>query len=143
MKFNVRDEDGNEFEVEEVMTQSDTGDCGGQLPQNEPAKATDDELSVEEIASLKKLASVAEKLISLIPADDAGQTPATTGDEDEDEDDDEEETVIETGDCGAMPAKKDSLKKSVGANESKTRAADAVVEDAVSEAWAKRYGGKR
>lgn len=143
MKFNVRDEDGNKFEVEEVTKQPDAGDCGGQLPQNEPAKATDDELSVEEIASLKKLASVAEKLISLIPADNAGQEPATTGDEDEDEDDDEEETVVETGDCGAMPAKKDSLKKSVGANESKTRAEDSVVEDAVSEAWAKRYGGKR
>lgn len=142
MKFNVRDEDGNEFEVEEVTKQPDTGDCGGQLPQNNPAEVMDDELSVEEIVSLKKLASVAEKLISLIPADDAGQEPAMTGDEDENEDDDEEEIVVETGDCGAMLAKKDSLKKSVGANESKTRAKDAV-EDAVSEAWAKRYGGKK
>lgn len=143
MKFNVRDEDGNVFEVEEVTKQEET-DCGGQLPQNEPAKASDDELSVEEIASLKKLASVAEKLISLIPADDAGADPAATGDEDPDEnEDDDEETVVETGDCGAMPAKKDSLKKSVGANEPKTRANDSDIEDVVSIAWAKRYGGKK
>ena len=140
MKFNVRDEDGNEFEVEEVMTQPDTDNCGA-LPQNEPAKASDDELSAEEIASLKKLASVAEKLISLIPTENA--EPAATGDEDEDENEDDDETVIETGDCGAMPAKKDSLKKSVGANETKTRADDSINEDVVSAAWAKRYGGKR
>lgn len=141
MKFNVRDEDGNEFEIEEVTTQPDTGDGDGQLPQNEPAKTTDDELSVEEIASLKKLASVAEQLIALIPVEEAEH--AETGDEDEDEDDDEEETLVETGDCGAMPAKKDSLKKSVGANEPKAHANDSAVEDAVSDAWAKRYGGKR
>ena len=91
--------------------------------------------------ALKKLASVAEKLIALIPSEESS---SEMSDEDEEITSNEgEEVIVNTEDCDNMGMKKDSLKKAVGANERKRRAEDSIVEDAISNAWAKRYGGKR
>lgn len=127
MKFNIRDVDGNEYNVEEVEETT--------AVDNEFYPDADNALSTDEIASLKKLANIADKLCALI------DEPKVEEDADEDIEDDEEqiEEVIDT----SIRAK-DSIKKSVGAIEtSKSKANDAIEADVVSEAWAKRYGGKK
>lgn len=141
MKFNVRDEDGNTFEVEEVVEKDES--AAGELPENTPAQVTDNELTPEEIASLKQLASVAQQLIALIPSEGATDEDVDgDGDEDEDEiDGDESGTVVNT-DCDGKQMATDSLKKGVGAVE-KFKQRDSIEEDSVSVAWAKRYGGNR
>ena len=129
MKFNIRDVDGNEYNVEEVEETT--------AVDNEFDPDTGNTLSTDEIASLKKLANIADKLCALIDA------PKAEDEEEEEEaiEDDEEqiEEVIDT----SIRAK-DSIKKAVGAIEtSKSKANDAIEADVVSEAWAKRYGGKK
>lgn len=143
MKFNVRDEEGKTFEVEEVTEKDET--AAGELPENTPAQTTDAELTPEEIASLKQLASVAPKLIALIPSEGAAdEDTAAEGDEDDPDGDDEDEsgTVVNTGDCDGTKKTTDSLKKAVGSTEKPT-VIDSVEEDTISQAWAKRYGGNR
>jgi predicted RNA-binding protein with EMAP domain len=96
----------------------------------------DDELSPEEIASLKQLAAVADKLVSLVN---------TTTDEDEEEEqieDEEEERIEEVIDTSKIKSA-DSIKKSAIAIEKKIKADDSLDKDTVSDAWAKRYGGNK
>lgn len=86
------------------------------------------ELTDEELASLKKLLSVADKLLTLVSTED-------TEEEEHVEDSEEEnEEKKELGDSfksiGAVHQKKKSL------NDSET------LEQAINNAWAKRYGGK-
>lgn len=136
MKFNVRDENGKEYKVEEVEEVKKTDD------EDETKKpltntCTDDALSPEEIASLKKLAGMADKLCALVD---------TTTDEEEEEEEieDEGEQIEEVIDTDEPKKAKDSIKKSAGAIEKKTiKTGDSVEEDDVSAAWAKRYGGNR
>ena len=139
MKFYVHDEDGNKFEVEEVTEQP--AEVEGELPENKPV--SDAELLPEEVDALKKLAAVADKLMSLISSDtdDCGSDPMLDEEEEEEEAEEEEETVVDT-DCGLGIKQKDSVKKSIGANENKRSTNDSVEEDTVAAAWAKRYGGK-
>ena len=135
MRFKIRDKNGKEFNVEEIEEVKD-----------EPlTEACDDDegLSSEEIASLKQLAAVADKLIGLVN---------TTTDEDEIEDEEEEEIeeiedeekeqieeVIDT----SKKKTADSIKKSATAIEKKIKTDDSLDKDAVSDAWAKRYGGNK
>lgn len=136
MKFNVRDENGKEYEVEEVEAVKKTDD------EDETKKpltntCTDDALSPEEIASLKKLAGIADKLCALVD---------TTTDEEEEEEEieDEGEQIEEVIDTDEPKKAKDSIKKSAGAIEKKKiKTDDSIVEDDVAAAWAKRYGGNR
>jgi len=97
----------------------------------------DDELSTEEIASLKQLAAVADKLIGLVN---------TTTDEEEEEieqiEDEEEEQIEEVIDTSTIKTA-DSIKKSAIAIEKKIKADDSLNTDVVSDAWAKRYGGNK
>lgn len=97
------------------------------------------ELTNDEITALKSLAAVAPKLIAMTEAKDADEDKdegLETCDADEDEDE-EEETIVET----ETKPTRDS-KCSFGSNEkSKVRTDDSLV-DEVSEAWAKRYGGR-
>ena len=86
------------------------------------------ELTDEELASLKKLLSVADKLLALVSTED-------TEEEEHVEDSEEEnEEKKELGDSfksiGAVHQKKKSL------NDSET------LEQAINDAWVKRYGGK-
>lgn len=135
MKFNVRDENGKEYEVEEVEEVKKTDD------EDETKKpltntCTDDALSPEEIASLKKLAGIADKLCALVD---------TTTDEEEEEEEieDEGEQIEEVIDTDEPKKAKDSIKKSASAIEKKTVKTEDSVEDDVAAAWAKRYGGNR
>lgn len=139
MKFNVKDEDGKQFEVEEVV-EDET--AAGSLPaQSEPALKSDSELLPEEVQSLKKLAAVADKLVELI----SSANPAETGvaDEDNDEDDEDEdknnEHVVSTNDSAAHDS---NINRSIGANEPAKTTVNDSEEDVVANAWSKRYGGK-
>ena len=107
----------------------------------EEVNETKVELTDDEITALKSLAAVAPKLIAMTEAKDADEDKdegLETCDADADEDEDEdEETIVET----ETKPTRDS-KCSFGSNEkSKVRTDDSLV-DEVSEAWAKRYGGR-
>lgn len=140
MKFNVRDENGKEYKVEEVEEVKKTDD------EDETKKpltntCTDDALSPEEIASLKKLAGMADKLCALV---DTTTDEEVEEEEEEEEIEDEGEQIEEVIDTDEPKKAKDSIKKSAGAIEKKTvKTEDSVEEDDVAAAWAKRYGGNR
>lgn len=95
------------------------------------------ELTEEELASLKKLLPVADKLLALLSTEDSEEEKKVedTDEEEQVEDSEEEnEKKKELGDSfksiGAMHQKKKSL------NDSET------LEQVINNAWAKRYGGK-
>ena len=117
--FHIKDEDGKEYEVEEIKAETSEN----------PVK--DDALTDDEIAALKKLASVADKLIALTSTD-------TVEDEDEDVDvdinaDKDDEEVVDT-----------DTTKSMNALEKKANTMDSIdVQDSVNDAWAKYYGGQK
>lgn len=141
MKFHVKDENGEVFEVEEIEETPAKKD-------EEPQKTHDEGLTEEEISALKGLAAVAEKLMKLVAEtqDECGK------DEDEDEDEETEdeeidkdeqiEEVIDTDETEEKAKSRDS-KKSVGAIEKRTKTDDSLTDSLdVESAWAKRYGGK-
>lgn len=153
-KFYVRDEDGKNFEVEEVETTTTPAD---EIPAEEPPVQDANSLSDEEILSLKRLASVSDKLIALVETTDSNkeeEEDVTDSDEDEDEEDitdsDEDEDEDEAGeqvidtDEDEVPMKKDS-KKSFGSIEKKKTAKDSAIDSEleIANAWAKRYGGNK
>lgn len=93
------------------------------------------ELTEEELASLKKLLPVADKLLALVSTEDSEEeTFEDTDEEEQVEDNEENEEKKELGDSfksiGAMHQKKKGL------NDLDT------LEQAIDKAWAKRYGGK-
>lgn len=101
----------------------------------------DDGLSSEEIASLKQLAAVADKLVGLVNTTDEDEI------EDEEEEieeieDEEEEEIEEVIDTSKIKTG-DSIKKSAIAIERKIKADDSLNIDVVSDAWTKRYGGNK
>ena len=127
MKFYVKDEDGKNFAVEEV----------DEIPTEE---YTDEDetstLSVDEVLALKRLAAVADKIIALAETDEPieGEESGEIVDEDEDEE------IVDTD----KPVKGLDSKKSFGKIEVKQNTNDSFdsLTDDVSNAWAKRYGGK-
>ena len=146
MKFRIKDEDGKDYTVEEIIEKKSED--------VEPEVETKDEevisLTQEEIDNLKLLLPLAphvEKLVALVQ-EKADET-VEDEDEDEDEDFDEEiteeekevndEEVIETCEKETMPAR--DSKSSFGSLETKNVNIDDSLEDSVSQAWAKRYGG--
>lgn len=93
------------------------------------------ELTDEELASLKKLLSIADKLLALVSTEDTEEEQVEDTEEEEQvEDSEEENEKKELGDSfksiGAVHQKKKSL------NDSET------LEQAINDAWVKRYGGK-
>lgn len=96
------------------------------------------ELTDEELAALKKLLPVTDKLLALISTDDSEEEKPDVEDTDEEEQvedsEKENEEKKELGDSfksiGAVHQKKKGL------NDSET------LEQDVDNAWAKRYGGK-
>ena len=148
-KYLVRDGE-TEYEVTEVEEKPKDEDVIENEEEVVETKTEDDEsaLSAEEIAALKSLAAAAPKLLAMVKGNE-------TEDEDEDDkglvtcDEDEDETDIDV-DCDdeeieKIPETKPTRdsKRSFGAIERKpkVRADDSLV-DEVSDAWAKRYGGK-
>ena len=143
MKFFVKDEDNETFEVEEIE----------ETPIKEVAKEVetkDEALSAEEIAALKKLASVADKLIGMCTTsdededDDDDKDVDVDVDTDEDEDEDKEE-VLDTDEDDDKVIKPRDSKKSFGSIEKKRKAVSTVdsQQESIAEAWAKRYGGNK
>jgi len=145
MKFKIKDENGKEFEVEEVAEQ-DEG-CGGE-PGKKPEDVHDDEgsaLTPEEIASLKELAAMAPALKKLLEVEEKEHAATSEGEQHDEEPDADEakEEVIDT-DPEEEPGKvKDSISKAAGKVEKKqvsdSNNMDACLE--VEDAWTKRFNG--
>lgn len=151
MKFRIKDEDGNDYTVEEVI-EKETTDAEEEM---EVETKDSDSLTPEEITALKSLAANAAKILELLTVEekeheenpelvdeDEEEDEDEIMDEDEDEDDlvdDEDEEVIETEERKIT----NDSKKSYGSIErKKKRHLDSMV-DHVSEAWTKRYNGGR
>lgn len=145
-KFIVRDEDKNEFEVEEV---EETKDGLEEVEEKEELK-DDASLSSEEIDALKKLASIADKLVDLVEIEKdehAGKPEEEMLDEDEDEEEieEDEEEIVDTDEELDKMKGQDS-KKSVGSIAKRAKSKDSIADAQeldVAAAWAKRYGGNK
>ena len=143
MKFFVKDEDNKTFEVEELE----------ETPTKEVAKEVetkDEALSAEEIAALKKLAGVADKLIGMCTTsdedeDDDDKDVDVDVDVDNDEDEDGKEEVLDTDEDDDKAIKSRDSKKSFGSIEKKRKVVSTVdsQQESIAEAWAKRYGGNK
>lgn len=118
-KFYVRDADGEEYEVEEVEEINECHD-------DETTEATETALTADEIAALKKLAEVADRLIATLET--AEEDPIA-----DEEPEEKTEEVIETKTNDSM--------RSFGAIERK-KVVDEAIDNDVDDAWTKRYGGK-
>lgn len=133
-KYRIIDEDGDHYEVEEVETE----EVEAPETREDPVEDDDSALSDEEIRALKNLASVADRLLSLV-------TEAQTTDEDTDEDEEmieeDNEEIIDTDEEELKKPTCDS-KKSFGAIEKPVKTVDSLGADLdIESAWAKRYGG--
>lgn len=130
-KFYVKDEDGKDYLVEELdadPVEEDLGEDKEKLQDEEFAS-----LSQEELDALKRLASVADKLISMVNTTDAEEEVG------------ESEEVIDTDEeLEEDPAMKGhDSKKSFGSIEKKKVTNDSIdIQESIATAWAKRYGGK-
>ena len=139
MKFFVKDEDNETFEVEEIE----------ETPAKEvttEVEAKDEALSAEEIAALKKLAAVADKLIGMCTTSDEDESDEDVDvDADTDEDEDGKEEVLDTDEDDDKVIKPRDSKKSFGSIEKKRKAVSTVdsQQESIAEAWAKRYGGNK
>lgn len=133
-KYRIIDEDGDRYEVEEVETE----EVKAPETTEDPVEDDDSALSDEEIRALKRLAGVAEKLVSLV-----AEAQATDEDTDEDEEmiEEDKEEIIDTDEEELKKPTCDS-KKSFGAIEKPVKTVDSLDADLdIAAAWAKRYGG--
>lgn len=133
-KYRIIDEDGDRYEVEEVETE----EVKDPETTEDPVEDDDSVLSDEEIRALKRLAGVAEKLVSLV-----AEAQATDEDPDEDEEmiEEDKEEIIDTDEEELKKPTCDS-KKSFGAIEKPVKTTDSLDADLdIAAAWAKRYGG--
>ena len=117
-KFYVRDADGEEYEVEEVEEVEELDEGKNEV--------TESALTADEIAALKKLAEVADRLIATVET--AEEEPVA-----DEEPEEKTEEVIETKTNDSM--------RSFGAIETK-KVVDEAIDNGVDDAWTKRYGGK-
>lgn len=131
-KYYIKDDDDQEYEVieTEVDEEAEVKDEGVEA------------LSEEDIAALKMLASIADKLAALVQ--DNESTGEEVVEEEEVDEEIEDEDVVEEEETEEVvdTCKKDS-KRSFGALEKrKTKTGDEAIVDDIASAWAKRYGGK-
>lgn len=161
MRIRLKDDD-KVIDVEEVKPESEPADkSGSDKGAASAGKSTsDDALTPDEVAALKKLAASADALLALLPA--------TKDDEDDEDDEDEDakgesdldapdstdddsdvtevKSISEPSPAGTSletPAEKkvgDSFKH-VGALRKHTTDSSEVNEDAIDAAWSKRYNG--
>lgn len=132
-KFKIKDTDTQEeFEIEEVSDGT------------EDIKKDDLDLLPEEITALKKLASIADKLIALLDVENKEHAATNDVDEDIVEDEDADDEVTDAKEDVIETIKKDSI-ASFGSNEKRASVSDSFDEREleVESAWAKRYGGKK
>ena len=145
MKFKIKDEDGRNYEIEEIETNDDDITEVSEIE----AVEEKEELTPEDISTLKKLIEAAPKLIKLLAVEEKehAENPELV---DEDMVEDEEEEIAEVEDEDEEEEKEEILetkthdsKKSIGSLESKkaTKLDDSLDCCSVEKAWTKRYGG--
>lgn len=129
--FKIKDENGKEFEVnelEEVKTEEE-------VPTKDEDTSTLTDLEIE---ALRKIIPHVDKLIALLDIEEEEHDVDEDLEEDiEDSDDEDKEEIVDTDeDC-------EKMHDSVGAIENKTKANDSIeIQDEISNAWSKRYGGR-
>lgn len=142
MKFKIKDEDGRNYEIEEITS----NDADVEEVRNEEIVKDDESLTPDEISTLRKLIEVAPRLIKLLEVETKEHTENP---ELVDEDIDEEEVVEDSDDEEEkeeiLETKYRDSKKSIGSLESKksTMLDDSLNCSSVEAAWAKRYGGNK
>lgn len=140
-KFFIQDEDERTYEVEEL----EEAPVDNKSNTESEIKTNDESLSEDEIVALKKLASVADKLVAMCETSDETPEPDEDKEDDEiDEDEKDDEKVLDTDEDIEEMKPRDS-KKSFGSIERKRKANDSIDTDqmSIAEAWTKRYGGNR
>lgn len=129
-KFVVKDELGSQFNVEQI-------DEEPVVETTEIVPETTESLTAEEIVALKKLASVADKLVELLAVEDKehAENPELV--------EETEEEVVDTDELEEMIAEKTEhdSKKSFGSIETKDSVSEIDLETEIANAWSKRYGG--
>ena len=135
-KFFVRDADGEEYEVEEIKECHDD-DVIEEISETEEQPEA---LTKEEIVALKRLAAVADRLLSTVNAED--EDPETLDDEDEEKDIGDEEVTEEKKEEVVDTTKTRDSRKSFGAIEKRKATVDDSLNTDIDDAWAKRYGGR-
>lgn len=135
-KFFVRDADGEEYEVEEIKECHDD-DVIEEVSETEEQPEA---LTNEEIAALKRLAAVADRLLSTVNTED--EDLETLGDEDEEKDIGDEEVTEEKKEEVVDTTKTRDSRKSFGAIEKRKATVDDSLNTDIDDAWAKRYGGR-
>lgn len=135
-KFFVRDADGEEYEVEEIKECHDD-DVIEEISETEEQPEA---LTNEEIAALKRLAAVADRLLSTVKAED--EDPEALDDEDEEKDIGDEEVTEEKKEEVVDTTKTRDSRKSFGAIEKRKATVDDSLNTDIDDAWAKRYGGR-
>lgn len=135
-KFFVRDADGEEYEVEEIKECHDD-DVIEEISETEEQPEA---LTNEEIVALKRLAAVADRLLSTVKAED--EDPETLDDEDEEKDIGDEEVTEEKKEEVVDTTKTRDSRKSFGAIEKRKAIVDDSLNTDIDDAWAKRYGGR-
>ena len=136
-KYRVKDADGEQYEIEEIETMDE------EVEETEFEEVVEP-LTNEEIASLRELAARAHELLALLDTaeddvvdeevDEVEETDINTYDEEGEEVEEDEEKVIDVKSCDS--------KKSIGAIERNKTKVDDSLDDDISSAWAKRFGGK-
>lgn len=135
-KFFVRDADGEEYEVEEIKECRDD-DVIEEVSETEEQPEA---LTKEEIVALKRLAAVADRLLSTVNTED--EDPETLDDEDEEKDIGDEEVTEEKKEEVVDTTKTRDSRKSFGAIEKRKATVDDSLNTDIDDAWAKRYGGR-
>lgn len=135
-KFFVRDADGEEYEVEEIKECHDD-DVIEEVSETEEQPEA---LTKEEIAALKRLAAVADRLLSTVNTED--EDPEMVDDEDEEKDIGDEEVTEEKKEEVVDTTKTRDSRKSFGAIEKRKATVDDSLNTDIDDAWAKRYGGR-
>ena len=135
-KFFVRDADGEEYEVEEIKECHDD-DVIEEISETEEQPEA---LTKEEIVALKRLAAVADRLLSTVNTED--EDPEMIDDEDEEKDIADEEVTEEKKEEVVDTTKTRDSRKSFGAIEKRKATVDDSLNTDIDDAWAKRYGGR-
>ena len=135
-KFFVRDADGEEYEVEEIKECHDD-DVIEEVSETEEQPEA---LTKEEIAALKRLAAVADRLLSTVNTE--GEDLEMIDDEDEEKDIADEEVTEEKKEEVVDTTKTRDSRKSFGAIEKRKATVDDSLNTDIDDAWAKRYGGR-
>lgn len=142
MKFRIKDEDGKDYEVEEILEQKSEDDAS----EAETIEITNNELSDEEIKVLKELVAKAPEILNLLNVEkkEHEENPELLDEDEEYSDEEKEECSDENEEVEELiETQTHDSKSSFGSLVSRKTSVDDSLEDEVSEAWAKRYGGIR